>query len=237
MSVAAFICSQRAEHGVPHATSCTALGVSQAWFYKWRHRAPTARQRRRGELDAAVKRVFDDSEQTYGSPRVAAELAAAGWQVRLNTVAASMAAQQLVARRTRRRQWLTRADKTARRSPDLVGRDFTADGPNRTWCGDLTEIPADEGKLYLAAVEDLFSRRALGYAIGEHHDADLAIASLQMAAAVRGGTVAGVVFHTDQGSETGFKWSSQHQGFGMSVDAPRGLRRGFSIRGFCVAWC
>jgi len=159
--------------------------------------APPRRARRCGQ--ESVRRLRADLRV----PRVAAELAAAGWQVSVNTVAASMAAQQLVARRTRRRQWLTRADKTGRRSPDLVGRDFTADGPNRTWCGDLTEIPTDEGKLYLAAVEDLFSRRALGYAIGEHHDADLASASLQMAAAVRGGTVAGVVFHTDQAARPG----------------------------------
>ena len=69
------------------------------------------------------------------------------------------------------------------------------------WCGDLTEIPTTEGKLYLAAVEDLFSRRLLGFAISDRHDAELAVASLRMAAAVRGGSVTGVIFHTDQGSE------------------------------------
>jgi hypothetical protein len=69
------------------------------------------------------------------------------------------------------------------------------------WCGDLTEIPTGDGKLYLAAVEDLFSRRLLGFAMSDRHDAELAVASLRMAAAVRGGTVAGVIFHTDQGSE------------------------------------
>jgi putative transposase len=201
VSVAAFISSQRAEHGVPHATACRALGVSPSWFYKWHQRPPTPRQRRRADLDAAVRVVFEASAGTYGSPRVTAELKAAGWRVGQNTVAASMAAQQLVARPKRRRRCLTRADKTARRAPDLIGRDFSAAEPNLKWCGDLTEIPTAEGKLYLAAVEDLFSRRLLGFAMSDQHNAELAVASLRMAAAVRGGSVAGVIFHTDQGSE------------------------------------
>jgi putative transposase len=201
VSVAAFISSQRAEHGVPHATACRALGVSESWFYKWHERPPSPRQRRWAELDAAVRRVFDASGGTYGSPRITAELTAAGWQVSKNTVAAVMAAGQLVARPKRRSRCLTRADKIARRAPDLVGRDFTAPAPNVQWCGDLTEIPTADGKLYLATVEDLFSRRLLGFAMSDRHDAELAVASLRMAAAVRGGTVAGVIFHTDQGSE------------------------------------
>jgi transposase InsO family protein len=201
VSVAVFISSQRAEHGVPHATACRALGVSPSWFYKWHQRPPTPRQRRRADLDAAVRVVFEASAGTYGSPRVTAELKAAGWRVGQNTVAASMAAQQLVARPKRRRRCLTRADKTARRAPDLIGRDFSAAEPNLKWCGDLTEIPTAEGKLYLAAVEDLFSRRLLGFAMSDQHNAELAVASLRMAAAVRGGSVAGVIFHTDQGSE------------------------------------
>lgn len=73
--------------------------------------------------------------------------------------------------------------------------------PNALWCGDLTEIVTDEGTLYLATVLDLFSRRSLGYAMSEHHDADVAIAALNMAAANRGGTVEGVIFHSDRGSE------------------------------------
>ena len=186
---------------MPHATACRALGVSPSWFYKWHQRPPSPRQRRRAELDAAVRVVFEASAGTYGSPRVTAELKAAGWRVGQNTVAASMAAQQLVARPKRRRRCLTRADKTARRAPDLIGRDFSAAEPNLKWCGDLTEIPTAEGKLYLAAVEDLFSRRLLGFAMSDQHNAELAVASLRMAAAVRGGSVAGVIFHTDQGSE------------------------------------
>lgn len=201
MSVAAFIASQRADHAVPHALCCRALGVSESWFYKWRDRPPTPRRERREQLAGQIKRIFHDSRGSYGSPRVHAELAEAGWRVSVNTVAAVMAELGLVARPKKRRRWLTRPDSTLAPAPDLLGRDFTAAAPNRKWCGDLTEIPTEEGKLYLASVEDLYSGRMLGYALGERHDAELVRASLVMAVATRGGPVPGVIFHSDRGSE------------------------------------
>jgi transposase InsO family protein len=179
--------------------------VSESWFYKWRDRPPTARQARRAELDDAVKASFDESggnPGTYGSPRVFEDLVDAGWRVSVNTVAASMARQGLQGRSPKRkRRCLTRPDKRADPIPDLVRRDFSTGPVNQRWCGDLTEIPTDEGKLYLATVLDLGSRRLPGFAMGEHHDSPLAKAALCMAAAVRGGDVTGVVFHTDKGGE------------------------------------
>ena len=205
MTVASFIASQRTDLGVPHAVSCRALDVPESTFYKWRDRPPTPRQARRAELDAAVKASFDDSggtPGTYGSPRVREDLVADGWRVSKKAVAASMARQGLQGRcPKRKRRSLTRPDKAAAPIPDLVKRDFAAGVINQRWCGDLTEIPTDEGKLYLATVLDLASRRLPGFAIGEHHDAPLAKAALCMAAADRGGQVAGVVFHSDKGGE------------------------------------
>lgn len=205
MTVASFIASQRTEHGVPHALSCRALEVPESTFYKWHNRPPTPRHQRRAELDAAVKASFQDSggtPGTYGSPRVWEDLIEAGWRVSKKTVAASMARQGLQGRcPKRKRRSLTRPDKAAAPIPDLVKRDFAAEAIDQRWCGDLTEIPTDEGKLYLATVLDLASRRLPGFAIGEHHDAPLAKAALCMAAAVRGGKVAGVVFHSDKGGE------------------------------------
>src|SRR5439155_1184567 len=100
------------------------------------------------------------------------------------------------------RRGSTKADKSARKAPDLLRRDFTPrEAPNVAWVGDLTEIPTDEGKLHLASIIDLHSRRIPGFAMGIHHDAALARAALCMAIAVRGGPVAGVIFHTDQGGE------------------------------------
>jgi putative transposase len=106
----------------------------------------------------------------------------------------------LAGRKPKRRRSLTKPGKRPV-APDLVRRKFTAIAPNLLWCGDLTEVDTDEGKLYLATVLDLFSRRMLGYAMSEYHDAALAVAALRMAAASRGGNVDGVIFHSDRGSE------------------------------------
>lgn len=201
MSLTEFIASQRAELGVPHATACRALGLSQAWFYKWRDGDVSLRRARRQALAAQVALVFKRHRRRYGSPRITAELREAGWRVSENTVAALMREQHLVARRRRRRS-LTRRDKNARKAPDLLQRDFTPpDEPDVRWCGDLTDIPSEEGKFYLASVLDLHSRRCVGFAMSDHHDAELARAALCTAIAVRGGEVTGVVFHTDQGGE------------------------------------
>jgi transposase InsO family protein len=185
---------------VPYAVACRALGISESWFWKWHGRPPTPTRQRRAELDKAVAAAFADSRGTYGSPRIFDDLKEAGWRVSEKTVAKSMARQGLVARPVRKRRGLTRADKGRRPFPDLVRRDFTAAAMSVKWCGDITEIPTDEGELYLASVIDLFSRRLLGYATSEHPDAGLACAVIKMAVAVRGGKVAGVIFHTDRGS-------------------------------------
>lgn len=200
MSVASFVASQRTSYGVPHATSCRALCVSESWFYKWRGRPPTRRQRRRCELDEKVAAAFKASLATYGSPRVTEDLRDQGMRVSENTVAKSMARQGLTGRKKRRKKGLTRADKKAVPFNDLLKRDFTASAPDQKWVGDMTEIPTEEGKLYLASTEDLFSARLLGFAMSEHPDAELAKAAIEMAIAVRGGAVDGVIFHTDRGS-------------------------------------
>lgn len=113
-----------------------------------------------------------------------------------------MRRQGLVARRIRRRHGLTRQTRPRRSLPDLVKRRLAADKPNCLWVGDITEIPADGGKLCLATVIDLCSRRLLGGANGLHPDADLAYQAIKMAVAARGGPaqIAGVIFHTDRGS-------------------------------------
>jgi transposase InsO family protein len=130
------------------------------------------------------------------------DLVEAGWEVSQNTVAASMARQGLQGRSLKRkRRSLTRPDKAAAPIPDLVKRDFSAEATDQRRCGDLTEIPTDEGNLYLATLLDLASRRLPGFALGDRHDAALARAALCMAAAVRAGQVGGVVFHSDKGGE------------------------------------
>jgi putative transposase len=199
--VAALIAAQRDEHQIPHAVACRALGVSRSWFYKWNGGQLAPRAVRQAALAAEVRRLFAVHRGTYGSPRITADLREAGWTVSENTVAAVMREQGLAARRKTKRRSTTRRGKGRWRAPDLVKRDFPAVQVNRKWYGDGTEIPTGQGKLYLASVMDMASRRVLGYALGEHHDAQLAYSALVMAVAVRGGQVPGVIMHTDQGSE------------------------------------
>lgn len=227
MSVARFIADQRTSYQVPHTLTCALLGVSLAWFYKWIARAArpsaaaglfTKRDFRRDTVDRAVRVAFRKVKGRHGSPRLHADLRDAGWTVSEKTVADSMRRQGLVARRIKRRNGLTRQDKTKTPFPDLLERNFTADRPNARWVGDITEIPTrDEHgrpgpKLYLATVIDLYSRRLLGAATSLHPDAELACAAIQMAVATRGGVDAvhgpgwrqdesqRVIFHTDRGS-------------------------------------
>ncbi|UGT90365.1 IS3 family transposase [Mycobacterium ostraviense] len=190
MSVARFIADQRTDFRVPHTICCALLGVSLAWFYKWIARANspeaatglhTERDRRRDEVDRAVAAAFTEAKGLHGSPRLHADLRDLGWQVSEKTVADSMRRQGLVARRIKRRNGLTKQDKTAPKFGDLVKRNFTADRPNLKWVGDITEVPTAAGKLYLATVIDLFSRRLLGAATSVHPDAELACAAIRMA--------------------------------------------------------
>jgi transposase InsO family protein len=192
------------------------LSVSQAWFYKWRSGDPSPQHARRERLKIEIGRLFAKHRGRYGSPRITADLRDEGWRVSENTVAKLMAELGLAARRRRRRKQTTRQGRGKWRAPDLIGRDFATDRLNHKWYGDGTEVPTEEGKLYLDSVLDMGSRRIVGFAIGEHHDADLATAALRMAVAVRGGKDTlgregcEVIMHTDQGSEGEFNRSSQH---------------------------
>ena len=120
----------------------------------------------------------------------------------MNTVADSMRRQGLQGRKPKRSRGLTRQDKSAPKFPDLLHRDFTAPAPNVKWCGDVTEIPTDEGKLYFARCSICIRAGCWPARTWDHPDAALACDAIKMAAAVRGGraTIDGVIFHTDRGS-------------------------------------
>jgi putative transposase len=186
---------------VPYATGCRALGVSQAWFYKWRHGDASPRHARRAMLEAEIARLFAKHRGTYGSPRITADLRDEGWVVSENTVAAIMREPGRSAQAAPQEHHPAGSGPVAGTGPDRPAVQHR--GVERQVVRGRHRDSPDEGKLYLDSVLDMGSRRIVGLALGEHHDADLAQAALRMAVAVRGGrpAIVEVIMHTDQGSE------------------------------------
>jgi putative transposase len=191
--------------GFPVAAACRAAGVSTSAYYAWSATSvqdPSAHDREEARLLTEIRAIHARSRGTYGSPRMTAELRRRGWRVNRKRVERLMRAHGIVGYRPRRRRSVTQPDQAAPPVPDLLGRLFDPDRLDVAWCGDVTYVPTDQGWLYLASVIDLASRRLLGYAMGERHDADLAVRALTAAAATRGQRrMDGTIFHTDRGSE------------------------------------
>lgn len=190
--------AELAGEGVRVKRACVELGVSRAGYYQWRHRAPSARQIRHAWLTDLISGIHQASRETYGAPRVTAELVYAhGITVGHNTVELLMRRAGIVGLPLRRK---------AKRAPnqvtvtDLVKRDFRRDGPNQLWVTDITEHHTTEGKLYCCVVIDAFSRRIVGWAIDSRARADLATNALGMAIDSRG-EVAGGIIHGDHGTQ------------------------------------
>ncbi len=146
--------------------------------------------------------MFKKSERTYGSPRVRAQLRREGVSVSTKTVEASMTRQGLCARLERSKKGLTSPNAAHRAPSDLLRRDFSAQRPNQKWCGDFKEVKIGEGSVFLVTVVDLYSRRMVGFTNFDNYPTtELAKAAINTAVAVRGGDIAGVIFHTDKGSQ------------------------------------
>jgi len=179
---------------------CRVLGVSASGYYAWRDRAPSARSLADAVLVERIRRVHADSHQTYGMPRVRAELVDQGTTVSRKRVARLMRIHGIRGI-SRRRGFVvtTRRDQGQSKAPDLVQRHFDADGPNQLWVADLTYVPTWAGFIYLAVVIDAWSRRVVGWAIGETMTAELVLCALNMALQQR--RPEGVIHHSDQGSQ------------------------------------
>jgi putative transposase len=217
--------------GFPVAAACEAAGVSRSAFYAWVAGAqlrPSPAERQEATLVAEIRTIHRQSSQSYGSPRVHAELRRRGWKVNHKRVERLMATHGIIGHRPRRRRSLTKADTAAAPAPDLLGRLFDPDRPDVAWCGDVTYIRTDEGWLYLASVLDLASRHLLGWSMGTHHDAGLVCDALQAAMATRGRDhMDGTIFHTDRGAE----YTSAAC---IHACARLGLRRSMGRTGSCL---
>lgn len=184
----------------PIATMARVLGVSEAGYHAWRHRLPSAHAQADAALTERVRAIHAGSRETYGSPRVHAELRAGGEKHGRKRIARLMRAAGLVgASRRRTGVTTTRRNKEARPAPDLVDRDFTATAPNQLWVADITFVPTSTGFLYLAVVLDAWSRKVVGWAMANHLRAELVLDALEMAIGQR--RPRDVIHHSDQGSQ------------------------------------
>jgi putative transposase len=205
----AFIAAKKAEHRV--AMMCRVLGVSRSGFHAWERREPSLRACEDASLSALIAGIHGESRQTYGSPRVHAELRLEhGIRVGRKRVERLMRRAGLSGQIKRRCGKTTIRVQGVRTAPDLVERDFNPTEPDRLWCADITYIRTWEGWLYLASVMDCYSRRIVGWALADHLRAEIVVDALQMAIARRRPD-AGLVHHSDQGCQGGFKGSSQHR--------------------------
>ena len=185
---------------LPVRTLCRVLKVSPSGYYAWQGRPPSRRAIDDAVLTERIRVIHTASDETYGSPNIHAELRDEGTRVGRKRIARLMRTAGLHGV-SRRRGFVvtTRRDPKQRPAPDLVQRKFVADGPNQLWVADMTYVPTWAGFMFLAIVLDVWSRRVVGWAIGERMTADLVLAALNMAITQRRPT--NVIHHSDQGSQ------------------------------------
>ena len=193
-----FIADHTAEW--PVTWMCEALEVSASGYYAWVARPDSPTEQRRQELVGAIEEVHAEVRQRYGSPRMTAELKARGHECSENTVARLMNAHGIKARAPRRFVRTTDSNHRLPVAANLLDRDFDPERPNQVWGADITYLPTQEGWLYLAVVEDLFSRMVVGWAMAESMESRLVVDALEMALARRR-PGAGLLAHSDQGSQ------------------------------------
>ncbi len=179
---------------------CKTLKVSASGYYAWRKRPLCQRQQANKILTVQIREAFVACDETYGMPRIRAELMDAGIVASRTRIARLMRMGQMRGV-SRRRSFVvtTQRDARQRRAPDLVNREFVATDINQLWVADMTYLPTWSGFLYLAMVIDVFSRKVVGWAFGEHMTADLVILALNMALMTR--KPQSVIHHSDQGSQ------------------------------------
>jgi putative transposase len=179
---------------------CEVLEVSPSGYYAWRRQPVSKRAREDAVLTERIRAIHAASDGNYGSPNIHAELREQGTRVGRKRVARLMRAARIRGV-SRRRGYIvtTHQDSRYPPGPDLVQRRFVAEAPNRLWVADITYVPTWKGFIFLAIVLDVWSRRVVGWAIGEQMTADLVLAALNMALAQR--RPKAVIHHSDRGRQ------------------------------------
>ncbi len=178
---------------------CAWLEVSKSGFYEWLSRPQSAAAKRREGLKLLIKKMFDDSDGTYGYRRITWQLARQGVQAGAGLVRRLMRLLGLVACQPRPWRPTTTQQGAAGPIPDLVNRDFSAEVPGQKMVGDITYIPTWQGWLFLATVIDCATRKVVGWAMDDNYRTPLITAAIEMAARNLD-LPADAVFHSDRGS-------------------------------------
>jgi putative transposase len=196
VSIFRFIDAEKASY--PVTALCRMLGVSKSGYYAWRSRPPSERRRRDALLIEKIRQIHSRSRETYGYPRVHAQLRSLGVKCGRRRVARLMRAEGLWGCVRGKKRRTTRRDPRAAPAPDLLCGAFVAAQPNRVWLADITYIPTREGFLYLAFILDTHSRRIVGWSMDSHMRTELVVDALEMAVWSRKPS-AGLVHHSDRG--------------------------------------
>jgi putative transposase len=189
----------------PVCLLCDALDVSTAGYYAWRERPISDQHQRQSALVVDIRAIHAEVKARYGSPRIHAELAARGRDCCVNTVAKLMRANDIRAKTARKFRCTTDSNHDLPVAENVLDRQFDPEAPNEAWVTDSTYIPTREGWLYLAVVEDLYSRRVVGWSMADHMESRLVVDALEMAVQRRL-PGEGLLAHSDRGSQ----YASEH---------------------------
>ena len=189
----------------PVRVMCETLGVTTQGFYAWLSRPKSDQEQRRDALLVEIRAVHVEMKERYGSPRIHAELQANGVPCCVNTVAKLMHDNDIRAKTARKFRNTTDSNHALPVADNLLSREFAAQGPNERWVTDITYIWTREGWLYLAVVEDLYSRMVVGWAMSDTMTSRLVVDALEMAVARRL-PGEGLLAHSDRGSQ----YASEH---------------------------
>jgi len=209
----------------PVRVLCAALDVSPAGYYAWRDRPASARQQHQDALLVEIRAIHAEFKARYGSPRIHAELEARGHDGCVNTVAKLMRDHDIRAKTARKFRCTTNSTHDLPVAENLLDRQFDPESANESWVADITYIPTREGWLYLAAVEDLYSRRVVGWSIADHLESRLVVDALALAVERRL-PGEGLLAHSDRGSQ----YASDHY---QSLLAKHGITCSMSRRADC----
>lgn len=201
------------------AEMCRVFKVSRSGYYRWLKRGPSRREVDNRKLDAEIREIYNHNKGRYGSPKITQELKDRGWKVSKNRVAKRMREMGLRSIIRRKFRVTTDSKHNFPVAPNLLERNFTADGPNKVWVSDITYLATCSGWLYLTVIIDLFSRLVVGWALSSSLSHDMVVTALKRA--IRGRRPGnGLIFHSDRGVQyacTDFRKELGKHGFVQSM--------------------